>query len=316
VRHQHSVALAAVLLLATAMTIKKLKLLLLTALINIGCQPDYGMQYEVIEEIQPTEVVIDSMIQAVPPESLDVLLVIDTSCSMDDNFQQVSTGVELLRQDIEAITMDYRIGFINSGGTNPYFSGPYNYATDPIDFLLAPYALGPDYYERGFQAMYDFVTTTPAGATFFREDSDKLIIFVSDEDEQGAIPTNVFHDWLTQKFQLVQHDVVAIVQLENGQCDYSWQQEIGQKYIDLVAYYGKNAIDICSDWAAWLSNSTFLVGEINYINLTKSPLVESIVVYRNNLEIEDWYYLPSTNTVYLDFVPDPGEFIEVGYVVL
>ena len=209
---------------ANVMTIKKLKLLLLGALLGtLSCQPDYGMSYEVIEEIQPTEVVIDSMIQALPPESLDVLLIIDTSCSMDDNFQQVSTGVELLRQDIEAITMDYKIGFINSGGTNPYFSGPYDYATDPFDFLLAPYTLGPDYYERGFQAMYDFVITTPEGSVFFREDSDKLIIFVSDENEQGILPTNVFHDWLTHKFQIVQHDVVAIVQIENGVCDYSWE---------------------------------------------------------------------------------------------
>jgi len=155
---------------ANVMTIKKLKLLLLGALLGIlSCQPDYSMQYEVIEEIQPTEVVIDSMIQALPPERLDILLIIDTSCSMDDNFQQVSTGVELLRQDIEAITMDYKIGFINSGGTNPYFSGPYDYTTDPIDFLLAPYSLGPDFYERGFQAMYDFITITPEGSVFFLE---------------------------------------------------------------------------------------------------------------------------------------------------
>ena len=64
------------------------------------------------------------------------------------------------------------------------------------------------------------------------------------------------------------------------------------------------------------SNSTFLVGEINYINLTQTPLIDSLVVYRNGLETTLWYYLPSTNTVYLDFVPDPGTLIEVGYVIL
>ena len=59
-----------------------------------------------------------------------------------------------------------------------------------------------------------------------------------------------------------------------------------------------------------------MVGEVDYINLSKTPIEDSIVVYRNGLEIELWYYLVETNTVYLDFVPDPGELIEVGYVIL
>ena len=66
-------------------------------------------------------------------------------------------------------------------------------------------------------------------------------------------------------------------------------------------------------------NHTYLLnqkGEIDYINLSQKPLEDSLVVYRNGLETELWYYLPSINTVYLDFVPDPGELIEVGYVVL
>ena len=305
------------LLPAIVMITKKLKLLFLGTLLGaLSCQPDYGMSYEVVEEIQPTEVVVDSFMQPKPPEKLDVLIVVDTSCSMNDNFQQVSVGVELLRGDIEKLTLDYKIGFINSGLVSPYFAGPYDYTADPIDFLLAPYLLGPDWYEQGFQSMYEFVTTTPEGAGFFRDDADKLIIFVSDENEQGAIPTNVFHDWLVEKFELVQHDVVAIIQLENGECPLNWEYDVGQKYIDLVAYYGKVGIDICSDWEAWLGDSTFLVGEIDYINLSQTPLEDSIVVYRNGLETQLWYYLYDTNTVYLDFVPDPGELIEVGYVVL
>ena len=72
------------------MTIKKIKLLVLSVLVMIGCEPDYGMNYEVVEEIQPTQVVIDSLIQPSPPETLDILIILDTSGSMSDNFQQVS----------------------------------------------------------------------------------------------------------------------------------------------------------------------------------------------------------------------------------
>ncbi len=283
----------------------------------LGCEPDYGMQYEVVEEIQPTQVVIDSLIQPSPPEKLDVLIVLDTSGSMNDNFQQVSAGVELLRSDIEAITMDYRIGFINSGlQMNPYFVGPYDSNSSVIDFLMAPYTLGADYREEAFTAMYEFVQNTPEGALFFRPDSDKLFIFVSDEEEQGAIPTHVFREWLVEEYEDVQHDVVSIVQMENGLCPTTTWQSVGWKYIDLAAYYGKTGIDICSDWELWLTDSTFLVGAQQHVSLTQTPLVDSLIVYRNGLETDLWYYLASTNTVYLDFVPDPGELIEVGYVVL
>ena len=73
------------LLRATVMITRKLKLLLCSTLLGIlSCQPDYGMSYEVIEEIQPTEVVIDSFVQSSPPTRLDVLIVLDTSGSMND----------------------------------------------------------------------------------------------------------------------------------------------------------------------------------------------------------------------------------------
>ena len=75
---------------------------------------------------------------------------------------------------------------------SPYFAGPYDYTADPIDFLLAPYLLGADWYEQGFQSMYEFVTMTPEGAGFFREDADKLIIFVSDETNKAHFPTMSF----------------------------------------------------------------------------------------------------------------------------
>ena len=307
------------LLLVTVMTIRKLKLLFFGALLGtLGCQPDYGMNYEIVEEIQPTHVVVDSLIQPSPPEKLDILIVLDTSGSMTDNFQQVSAGVELLREDIEKITMDYRIGFINSGlNKTPYFVGPFDSNASLIDFLMAPYTLGDDWLEQGFQAMYEFTTTTSEGALFFREDADKIFIFISDENEQGAIPTLVFREWLVDHFEEVQHDVVAIVQVENSVCTTNpYTADVGTRFIDLVAYYGKTGIDICSDWELWLADSTFLVGIQQHINLTNTPLIDSLVVYRDGVETDLWYYVNNTNTVYLDFEPDPGELIEVGYVVL
>ena len=141
-------------------------------LLLLSCSTDYTVVTKTTETVivdpPPTEVVVDSLIQPSLPESIDVLMVLDTSCSMNDNYEQVSRGVEILRGDIEDITYDYKIGFINTSLEDPYFAGPYDLWSTSIDFLLAPYALGPDNVEAGFSAMYNFVTGTDEGAEFFR----------------------------------------------------------------------------------------------------------------------------------------------------
>jgi hypothetical protein len=298
------------------MIIKKFaKFAKFAALLLLSCTADYGIVTNVTETVDPppTEVVVDSLVQPAPPESIDVLIVLDTSGSMNDNYEQVSRGVEILRGDIEDITHDYKIGFINTSLMDPYFAGPYDVWSTSIDFLLAPYALGMDGTEAGFSAMYNFVHYTDEGETFFRESSDKLIIFVSDEDEQSPLTAEIFYEWLNEEFSEVQHDVVAIVTVENGECGSYFN--LGTKYVELSAFYGKVGIDICSDWEEWLTESTYLVGPVKHINLSEIPIEESIVVYVDNVITEEWYYLLETNTVYLDFEPSEGALIEVGYVI-
>jgi hypothetical protein len=148
---------------ATAMTIKNIFLYLFVLMLS--CGPDYGVHTEIVEVVEgpPTDVVVDSLIQPSPPERLDVLLILDTSCSMNDNYDQVSRGVEFLRQDIEQLTLDYRIGFINTSLNGTYYAGPYDVTSSVIDFLLAPWLLSGDGTEAGFSSMYEFVMTTTDG---------------------------------------------------------------------------------------------------------------------------------------------------------
>ena len=74
-----------------------------------GCVQDFGIStvVEEVEEILPTDVIIQSLVQPAETEQLDVLVILDTSCSMNDNYEQVSRGIELLKGDIDTITFDY-----------------------------------------------------------------------------------------------------------------------------------------------------------------------------------------------------------------
>ena len=302
----------------TATITKTLKYIIAaTAIVFMGCQNDYILATEVVEEVAApeTEVVVDSLIQPEEVVQLDVLIVVDTSGSMSNNYDQVSRGVEILRGDIELITLDYRIGFINSSLKEPYFSGPFDVYSSAIDFLLAPWLLANDSAETAFYGTYLFATTTEEGEDFFRDSSAKLLIFVSDEDEQSSLTAQVFHEWLKDYFVEAQRDIVTIVTLETSECESGWGQTIGEKYSELSAYYGKTAIDICSDWELALADSSFLTGPKDYIELTQTPIEESIKVYIDHVATEEWYYLPETNVVYLDFVPIEGQLVEIAYVI-
>ncbi len=75
-------------------------------------------QTEIIQVVEAgdtdpdTEVIVEYFEQPSKPESLDVLFVLDTSCSMSDDYEKVSIGMDLLRGDIETLTNDYNMAII------------------------------------------------------------------------------------------------------------------------------------------------------------------------------------------------------------
>ena len=70
-----------------------------------ACTPEYQ-----VSDKTEVRVVVDSYIQTDQLGALDVLVVLDTSGSMSDNYDDVADGMELLRLDIESLTLDYQFG--------------------------------------------------------------------------------------------------------------------------------------------------------------------------------------------------------------
>ena len=182
-----------------------------------GCSPDYGVQSR-----SKTYVVIDSYIQPTQLEEVDVLIALDTSGSMSDNYEDVAGGMDLLRIDIESLTLDYQFGYITMDPGHLGYVGPYNSSSSAIDMLMAPELLPTTGPEEGFAATYSFLMSEE-GYGFRRPEADFLLFLISDEDEQSAIAASLFHEWLQEEFQDVRHDVVAITQLEDSECGYRIQ---------------------------------------------------------------------------------------------
>ncbi|MAG27639.1 hypothetical protein CMI47_19060 [Candidatus Pacearchaeota archaeon] len=276
-----------------------------------GCSNDFTM----IDRAE-THVIIDSFTQADRIDSLDVLVVLDTSCSMNDNFANVATGMDILRLDIESLTMNYQFGYITADSTRLGYLGPYSSSSSQIDMLMAPSLLPTSFYEEGFLAAYTFLTSQ-TGGEFSRPDADFLLFLISDEDEQSNISPDAFRSWMSAMFVDVDHDIVSITTVEDPDSLCSFWSDVGHKYIELASLYGKDEIDICgSDWSLWLSDSSFITKMKDSIVLSEDdPIVKSMVVYIERQITNDWVYIPETNTVSLGFTPDYGELVEVGYKI-
>lgn len=289
--------------------------LLFTFAFLSGCKSDIGVTTKKEEVVVPNRVVVEYIIQPTKPETLDVLAVIDTSCSMNDNFEQLSIGLEILKTDIMEITDDFNISFINSSLTGDYYVGPFDENSTLMELILAPYLLSRDGNETSYESLYSFATTAEEAAEALRPHADKMFIFISDEEEQSPFSVSIFKDWLDTYTDNIDHDVIAISVTESSTCGHS-PIDIGYRYNELANYYGKQYIDICGDWSTALVDSSFLVNLQNYINLKYIPIKETITLTLNGAEESQWYYLEETNTIYFDFEPKEGDVVAVGYNTL
>jgi len=278
-------------------------------LLSVSCTADY----QVIEN-RETSVIVDFYYQPNRIESLDVLVVLDTSGSMSDNYADVADGMDMLRLDIESLTLDYQFGYITMDPGEISYVGPYDVSSSAIDMLMAPSLLPMTMLEEGFGATYGFFNS-PTGYEFRRPGADFLLFLISDEDEQSAISANLFYEWMHEEFKDVNHDVVAITQLEDSECGYTY--DIGYKYEELVNLYGKDPIDICEeDWSVWLSDSSYLTSLVSVFPISDTdPILDSIIVYVDGASAYDWIYNESSNSIVFNNPPDYSSTVTIAYSV-
>lgn len=289
-----------------------LTILLAMQVLLLGCNSDVTM----VDQSE-TRVIVDSIQREEHSDELDILVVIDTSCSMYDNYDTIGIGMDTLRENIEDSGVDYQFGFITADPNTLSYVGPYDVNSSALDIMLAPDLLAYTGREEGFSSTYTFLNSAD-GVDFTRRNSDFLLFLISDEDEQGSITPSMFSDWLYDEYDTVDHDVVSIVRKEDSLCGSV--NDTGYDYIDLVAIYGKDALDICdSDWSAWLSSTSILTRPPlnDFVSLSHpEPLIDTIVVYIDHFETREWTYDEVDNKVMINDITDEMMLIEVGYEVL
>ena len=251
---------------------------------------------------------------------LDILFVIDNSCSMSDEQTELASNADLFINPLSISGADFHIGVITTDST--MLRGNVMTPTSPsllLDFQNAIVAgTSGNATEKGLQMARDALLpggTAGLGSVFFREAANLAVIIVSDEDDFSLDPvTNYVSDMMATKssgtlFSL--HSVAGLY--PSSSC-----ADPAERYDEAVFLSSGQFFDICtSDWGYQVEQlaEDSLVPILQYL-LSDDPIVDSIEVYIDGLLMtEGWYYDPSTNSINfdVDYAPPADSLIEVDY---
>lgn len=264
---------------------------------------------------------IDSFTQVEAYEAIDIVWVIDGSCSMIAHQTRLLTGIEHMMNNLPP-DVNWRLKMITAGDgsrTSQPTTFPLTRGDDIDDALQMYNQLPNDGQEKGFDAIKNYITKDSYAQTWMRDDAALLVVFVSDEREQSTMTTADFITWYNWTRPSIYLSFIGNVETEDSVCPYTTNfSTIGRKYMDAVNHYSGTIIDICeSDWSAGVDDATQNIEPIEEWELTHVPYVDTLVVFEDNspMDPSDWTYDPTDNMVKFTTTPAENALIEIGYAI-
>ncbi len=287
-----------------------------------------GVDAGVIEESWTSE----------PVDKLDVLWVVDNSCSMAESVDLVRSNFSIYINQFLDLGIDYHLAAVTTDMDNPAqqgrFQGPVITSamsdSEASSLFLSAVDAGADGSadEKGFAASRAALTEpllSSTNADFLREDAHLAVIVITDENDASSDSTTSYVDWLRSlksdpslvKF----HGFMGLAfAIDIFGCSVD---SASTKYIDAAAMTGGFAGDICTDdWRAAMSSMSLASGGVpTTFTLSSRPDGISAI----NVEVDGvrvrydpvngWTFDEPTNTVSLHGVslPLPGQTVLIEY---
>lgn len=287
----------------------------------------------------------DRIVQ-VPRASVDVLWLMDNSCSMQEEQDSVSTNFPKFMNYFLGSGLDYHVGVISTDMDDPDHRGKLRTrggarwidptTADPITTFGQMVGLGTDgaVDEKGRAAIYTGLETQKDAynSGFLRDDAFLSIVVISDEnDYSGSSPVTQsdFKNWLLDEVKGGAANRLAfssIVGPRGGCTGAGGAAEWGEKYLDVTAAVGGIEWSICDPaWDTVLEElGTQAAGLKREFFLSQVPVEDSLAVWveeegerSDYAEGTDWTYDRSRNSVrFAAFVPSPLAEVYISYELL
>lgn len=215
-----------------------------------------------------------------PASKVDVLLVVDNSCSMEPYQERLSTNFDAFLTYFVEGNVDYQIGVVTTAVTEPIVDETRGCSQEVIDSIPSGGRLvggtyitagNPDgaslfadlvsvgtcgaSYEMGLESAY-LALTPPlvdgANAGFLRDDAYLSVIFVSDEQDSSPLATNAyinaFRDVKGQRNRDI-FNASALVVTNEDECTAAQAaaSDAGTRYVDVATQTGGIIGNLCAE---------------------------------------------------------------------
>ena len=258
--------------------------------------------------------------------SVDLLFVVDNSCSMSDEQISLGTDATAMFAELDANLVDYQVGVVttDNGSLQGFPSIITSSDPDPAGTFASNVLVGINGsgIEMGFQFGYDALTAPLVNTNnfgFLRPDASLRIVFVSDEQEQSG---GVVADWVND-FEALKADpsMVSLSGITGGLAGCSGpggSASSGSIYVDATSITGGLDLSICEgDWvphlediAAWATPAV----APDEMPLTELPVVDTIVLAIDGVPQTGWIYdTPSNSLQFATIILAPGEVMTAEY---
>lgn len=293
----------------------------------VGCDNNFDYvihgqgEKEYIVTEPDADIWIQSFTQPAAYDQIDILWVIDGSCSMMQHKSSLLTGIEVMMNSLPT-DVNWRLKMITTGDgravpqpqTFPLTRG------DTIQDALDMYnALPPDGMEKGFSAIFNYITLDAYAQTWLRPDAALLAVIVSDEEEQSTMSAVDFQAWYQGIRPNTFLSFIGNVKAEDSVCHFAPRPaDVGTKYMNAVNYFLGTIVDICeSDWSPGVEDATQKIEPFDEIELDHEPYKKTITVFEDGVPMDTakWTYIEADNLIEFDPIPPNGSLVEVSYAV-
>jgi hypothetical protein len=313
----------------------------------VACVPENNLRGEEgpVSVPNPLElaerVTTDRFIQT-PPTVVDVLFVIDDSCSMIDEQDQLAANFPSFFKWFEGSGVDYHVGVTSTDMDNPWKSGrlvsaangrwidPDTPNAEAVFTDMALLGINGTGNEAGIGAAYAALElhAEDANAGFLRDSGGLQVIVISDEeDHSGTMPISrgefVEYLWGLSATK----DAVGFSSIVTPPGVFGMNGETpGENYLFVTEQVGGQVFDIRShDWSRLLDDlgmealglkREFFLSQLPAAGSLEVWIIEDEVVFAME-EGEDWTYDAVRNSVtFVHRIPEPYAEVELTYTVL
>lgn len=284
----------------------------------LGCN-DFTMIGNRVDSQWP---IIDTFQYEPQPLRTDILMALDGSCSMSNDWDNLLYQSDNLAQGLHELSTDWQFGIISTDTSAPLQI--MDIVTPSTPDLAGQISMGISYiHDAGLSGESALIVSqetveSAAGQAFLRPTADLVIIFVSDEDDAFALPTPPeWRAWLETYSDYNSYAYsIAVVGPPVNDCGAA----PGYRYIAAADY----SYSICPsqnpDWTTVIQpiidqNSTDRPVDDAVFGLSRIPDPTTIKVQVDEIVLspDGWKYISQDNTIVLAEAPSTASLINVVY---